>query len=712
MRDLKGFRASVRIMAFVCLVALVPKVKAQQKSSSAPPPTPAVMVLAKPQKDAIWLRWAINSPLAWKYANNYGYTIERYTITRGGHALTIPERKLLTPVPVKPHPQPDWKPLTDSSDGAAIIAMALYGESFKSTIEQGKGGMMEIASKATELEERFGYALFACDGNFGLAKFAGLGWVDSTAKQDEKYLYRVFTNIPAAKMKTDTGAAYVGLKDYQVLPPPLDLSAVFNDRKAMLSWNFTLLKQIYNSYIIERSEGAGKPFVRINAQPLVNANERDSSGPTRIYYVDSLPQNFATYMYRVKGMDAFGEYGAPSDTVTGQGLPSLPYNPRITASDITGSNQVSFGWEFPKEGNALIKSFSIVSAPNVGGPYDTLQANIPASERKWILKKPLQASNYMAVVANGLDGTHAPSFPVLVQPIDSIPPAVPSLLKGKVDTTGRVTIHWPANMEKDLMGYRIFRGTRADAEFIQLTVSPQADTVFYDTVQVNTLHTKIYYKIQAVDQRYNTSKFSDILELTKPDLQAPSAPAFKHYSIEGGKVKLYWINSYEKTVASYQVLRKRKDSVFAVWQVLKDIPNAGAEEDSLTDPIPLRDVEYQYTVQSIGANGKISPQATPLTIYIAKDITSISRPKISCKADREEKAIIISWRMEQGDVAQYWLYRAEGDQPPALLQTFTGAKQDYTDSQLRINTIYQYTIKAILKSGQQSQFSVIEKVTY
>lgn len=687
----------------ICLLLMSGVVSAQTNQ-------PTVKMIAKPREGTILLRWAPTSPMAWKFGNTYGYTIERYTITRAGKVLEKPEKKLMGQAPFKPMPLAGWQKVVDTSDYGAIVAQAIYGESFNTNLQQ-KGSAMDIVNRASELEQRFAYSLFSADRSFSIAKMAALGYVDKTVLPDEKYLYRVFVNVPVAKMKIDTGVVFTGLADEQPLPRPLDLGAMFTDKAAMLSWNYVLLKDVYNSYILEKSSGPGQPFIRVNKEPIVNVNEKDTLTPARIYYIDSLKANYNVYSYRVRGLDPFGEIGPVSDTVEGKGLPSLPYNPFIKKYNITGPQQVDLAWEFPVAGNPLITGFHIVNAPDAKGPYDTIQRNIPADARQFVLNRPLLPSNYMAIVAVGVNGTMAPSFPVLVQPEDTIPPAVPTGLQGRIDSTGKVFLHWNKNTEKDMFGYRVFRSNTADGPFVQLTVSPAPDTAFIDSVQLHTLHHKIYYKILSSDKRYNQSAFTAVLELTKPDKVLPSAPVFSHYDLVDGKVKLTWINSPDAEVVKYRLLRRDKAKQIVSWEVIKEFTNTHAVKDSLTDA-PRHENAFAYTLQAVAADGLVSEYAPELTIIIKDDPSSFPLPVVKTLADRDAKQITVSWRYDMKGVKQFWLYRAAGDEPVSLLQVLDGSRFQFIDKNLTINKKYQYTIKVIMENGRQSRFAEINTVVY
>src|SRR5690606_10248649 len=118
---------------------------------------PSVQVLARATKSEILLRWGVDTPLAWKYANDYGFIIEKHTIAVGTTVLENPIIETLTPTPIKPKPVEEWEDFTNRNQYAAIAAQAIYGDEFEVDLQQGGNDIVSIINQAQELEQRFSF---------------------------------------------------------------------------------------------------------------------------------------------------------------------------------------------------------------------------------------------------------------------------------------------------------------------------------------------------------------------------------------------------------------------------------------------------------------------------------------------------------------------------------------------------------------------------
>jgi len=567
---------------------------------------PEVRVIARAQEDKILLRWTLNTPVSWRKGNRYGYTLERYTISRDQKTLANPE-KLIIGQNFMPAPMMEWEAIAESNDNGAIMAQALFGGSF---VVEGAGGFASIINKAEEQQQRFAFGLYAADQDFEIAKKAGLGYIDIDIKPNEKYLYKVISNIPETELKTKEGGVYIGIIDYEPLPEPVDFVGVFQDGATLLSWDSKLLKNTYNSYIIERAED-GNIFKKLGDLPYTAINKEQKESP-RTVYIDSI-KNDKNYLYRIKGVSSFGEIGPASNIVEGEGKKVLKFVPHLKTKNIKSESEVELTWTFPEEGNNDITSFTLKRSDTDRGAYSPVITDIPPTARKISYDK-LKASNYFKITANGKNNNIRDSFSMLVQPIDSIPPEKPIGLKGVVDSTGIVTLEWTPNEEEDLLGYRIYRGNLKNEEYSQITKTPYENNKFKDTVKVKSLNSKIYYQIMAVDKRYNMSEFSEVLELTKPDLIPPTSPVFTSYSIEDGIVILEWAKSSSEDVEAHYIYRKKKDE--NNWQLVHQ--SNKNKKTTFADEKVEEGKYYSYTILARDISGLESQPSPPVSVIVPK----------------------------------------------------------------------------------------------
>jgi hypothetical protein len=87
----------------------------------------------------------------------------------------------------------------------------------------------------------------------------------------------------------------------------------------------------------------------------------------------------------------------------------------------------------------------------------------------------------------------------------TVHPKCPKNVKGTAES-GRISLAWIANTEKDLAGYRIYRGLVDDDEnnMLLLNVTPQTATTYVDTFPKHA-KTKFIYKVSALDKAFNES---------------------------------------------------------------------------------------------------------------------------------------------------------------------------------------------------------------
>lgn len=711
----------------------------------------ALMMTGRSTGNSIKLRWAPTSPMAWKRCNESGYRVVRYTLMRNNQLLPWEQRSVAVPItdePIRPwQNQAEWKPLMERNEYAAIGAQSLFGEAFE--VEGGPESSAVLVNQATEENNRFSFGLFAADHSYEAALAMGLAWEDKNVKANETYLYRVYpakpTVVPLDSIRAgggtsvpvdyyniiDTGFFSISTADKYPLPKVLEVAADFGNRLATISWNKTLFEQFYVSYRVERSED-GVQWQTLRDRPFLTL-ERPGSSSEYMFMLDSLPMNNRPYFYRVSGRTVFDDFGAPSDPVQGMGIDPLPeYFPYIVSVLEDEQGQFVVGWDFNVSEEDQIAGFRILRARSDRGVFEVVsgEALLPAAQRSFTDEAPM-AVNYYKVIAYDRYNREMPSFSALAQLDDETPPAAPVNVRGAILKDGSMVITWDANTEPDMLGYRVYVANHPNDEFTQITRSPVSANHFIDTVGLNTLSKEIFVQVIALDYRHNSSGFSKTAVLMRPDTIAPAAPAFTDLRADEKGVHLKWANSRSRDVLRHELLRRPKNEP-AAWIKIAEFSAAGTEYGRFTDSIAPVGEDFMYQIIAVD-NGELrglsqTVEGRRLDNFIRAQVSSLT-----VVADRRNKYVELSWQYaDKDEVRLFEVYRATADgslsryraySPDELLLTEEagragkrGARGGFAfvaqDRDLRMNTDYTYSVRAIYHDGGLSPLSEAVKITY
>jgi uncharacterized protein len=688
----------------------------KQKQVAPPSSTKfAMYVRASGTDSGISIRWAVNTPWGWKKANKNGFTIERFTISREGKLLPKAEKLVLTEQPLLPAPEPAWETIANQSDYAAIMAQALYGEAFNTTINGGDTGLVaKTINRTNETQQRYGSFYFAADLDFKAACMGAAGLTDTTAKQHEKYLYRIYCIGADKKALSDTAFVMIGGNERFFMQKITESFALFGNKTVSLSWNHSQAEKSYTAYHVEKSADGGNTFTRLTKTP-VSAFTGEASKPESglmVYFNDTLAANGVPFSYRIIGLTPFGAESVCSDTLTGSGQDVLPYNPNIKGIDFDKAGRVKIDWDFDAAGDSLINGFKLLYGGMEDSNYQVVKSDMLAKDRSlWYDIK--QKAGYYAIMATPKQGESRRSFPYMIEPEDSIPPKKPAGLDGFVDSSGLVILTWKANKEKDIFGYRVFKKLVMGHDLTALIDTFYVDTVFFDHVNMKQLNAKVYYAIRAYDKKFNPSEFSEELILTKPDIIPPTQPAIADYKVDDNKVWLKWINSQDADVASHVLLKKRMSGYSAGWDTVKVfVKQKGTTVEQQYDDKGLEGgTSYLYTILAKDSSGNMSLPAVPLTIKTGFPKLSNLFSFNEAAIDRDKRLITLEWKMTAINISEIQLYRSEDKGPLSFYKTLAPGDRTFTDNELKASSQYKYGLRAVLPDGRISDFS-LQDVAY
>lgn len=665
-----------------------------------------IRVKARALKNKILLRWAVDQPAEWQKANTYGFNVIRWSIISNGKTSKYANGKQLTPTPLKPKPLSDWKILAEKDNRAAIIATAIYET--KSNVRKSSNEIERAIEESDELQMRHTFSLMAADQSFESAKMAGWGFEDTTAKPNQKYIYFIMSAAPKKFLDLDTSYVQSSTSDYYDLPKPLDLAGEFNDKVVHLTWNNKAHSDIYNAYYIEKSEDSLN-FSRTTNVPFTNLNSSGKDVLDVMHYTDSIKLNDKKYYYRVMGVSSFGEISPPSKVVSGSGRKTMTFSPNIVDANILNDSTVLLTWEMPKDTSIdILSHFELSQSEDADRNFKVVKTLINKTERK-IVVNGLKASNYFIIGAVDKYDKKYESFAFFVQPIDSTPPHIPVGLLATVNDTGVVKLSWKPNTDRDIFGYYVLRANVKGEEMSLITSTPILTTTFYDTLSMSMLNEKAYYSVVALDKRYNQSKFSEKIEVTKPDKNPPVAPVFSDFKLTDSCVHLVWQSSPSADVAFQRLYKKGQDNSGGKWELIKEF----ITKDSITFTdvnVKIGNIE-SYTLVAIDSSNNESLPSVPLTVTIPLDKKNKAAVKdIKAVVDRNAKKILVEWTYAEKDVVEYQIYRATTETPFILWKVAQNNSAGIIDSEISPNNEYKYSVRAIFKNGCISSWNEVKVV--
>jgi fibronectin type 3 domain-containing protein len=233
----------------------------------------------------------------------------------------------------------------------------------------------------------------------------------------------------------------------------------------------------------------------------------------------------ARLRYAVRFVNASGQKAAFSNFFLFEPTASIAREPTSLFVD-TSQDAVQLRWKAPDENVDGTRPANIVG-------YNIYRSGSKTEAGKLLNKTPVSETTFNDVlfefkkeyhyfvrtVSSGSGGRpveSAESEIVTITPIDLFVPSAPTSIT-LASTLDSISIFFPANPEKDIAGYRIFRSTDPgvpQGEWKAVTPEPITTTTYQD--KAVTSGTTYYYYVRAVDTTGNVSAPSEVVSESVP----------------------------------------------------------------------------------------------------------------------------------------------------------------------------------------------------
>ncbi len=262
--------------------------------------------------------------------------------------------------------------------------------------------------------------------------------------------------------------------------------------------------------------------------------------------------------------------------------------------------------------------------------------------------------------------------------------------------TQLVLLKWTPLSHTSVAGYRVFRSSTTSGNFQQL-VEVGLLSQYVDRAVTNA--TPYFYRIQAIDNRGNTSQFSDVVSATPTaDRVAPAAPQSVSANALHRSIKLTWQLNTEADLAGYVILRQA-DGIGSFTQIATASPVT-----QYTDTTAVVGTSYRYQVGAVDLSGNTSPYAQTEAVTAIVDNTAPAAPVFGDTLALNRSAQLSWVAATESDIASYQLYRQIGNAAATLVAQL-GVVTTYRDNGLTNGTGYTYRLVAIDAAGNRSATS-------
>ncbi|MEM6641606.1 MAG: LamG-like jellyroll fold domain-containing protein [Bacteroidota bacterium] len=428
------------------------------------------------------------------------------------------------------------------------------------------------------------------------------------------------------------------------------------------------------------------------------------------FYSDENVSDSLEYRYYVTAVDTSGNQSVPSAIVSGKlveeiFVPSIPTN---LNAEFTGLNQVLITWDAVT--TAGFSEYELYGSLN---PFsDTNEASLLAGgliDNEYEVDQLLSATTYYyAVLAKNILGEASRLSTIIsVTTSDFEAPEPPMNFSAALDGSA-IELAWESSVSQDIASYRIYKNVGNAPLLAQdfLMAAPTVDLLAFNDAEVEESF-EYFYLITAIDTAGNESVGSELVSLFVPDVTAPVVPSGFSADLGTEEVILSWDPSPSADLEGYSIW---KSELGTIWPDDFSLLVSNIESTTFSDTFVESASTYFYAVSAQDTVGNASGISQILTVF-TPDIEAPEAPE-NLGLIAQVGALLVSWDASaSADVDQYFIYKAEGEQPLSSLDYFLdsveAAIQEFTDFEVLEGVQYSYMVTAVDASGNESEATSI-----
>lgn len=505
--------------------------------------------------------------------------------------------------------------------------------------------------------------------NNKLANHLGVYFEDKNVNNGKKYEYKL---AQSSSQKELSISEMISLGD--IPPAPQEGKAIQEKQNVTLTWKVNEEFIGYNIY---------KNNLKINKEPVLANSEN------KIYKVSYQDENVkpGNYKYTIKGITFLNTESKPSTEIVIDVKDATPATGIKALKATRNDTEIKLTWITSTDKDA--KGYWVYKSTDKGKTVKKLNSVLlDVKSQEYVEKLTPEVFGTFQYYIETVDaaGNSSQSMTVSAFIPDHKAPETPKSVTSKSES-GKISLSWIANSEKDLAGYRIYRGLKNDDEnsMLLLNAEPLKTTSFIDKFPEKA-STKFIYKVSAIDQSFNESKKAEVW-IQLPDVVPPNSPFLVSADLRENKVVLKWNLMPNDAIMSYDVYR--------VFESKKEKLNINSLiQDSFTDDKLNKKGLYQYYIQAVDSAKLVSEPSNSLYVSSVAS-NSKNQIKLVAKQDlRTKKVQLEIIGIKPDEVQSFKLFRKVGNSGFILLPIpFTNST--FIDETSESGKIYQYYIDVI-----------------